>query len=136
MSTAITALNDIQSAIFVALTGDTTLMNAITGIFDFVPQNQSFPYIAFGLRTEMRLDTMGTWGKDATFEMKIWTQAKGFNQAQDILNKMNTVIGNYPSLVVSGWTIVCCRCENAVCIEDPDGITKQISARYRIQVVP
>lgn len=131
-----TALNDIQKALYAILTGNADLMALITGVFDHVPQNQAFPYITFGTRTETRLDSMGTWGKDTTFEINIWTQAAGFKQTEDILEKVNTVIGDYPSLAVTGWTTICCRFENAVTMEDPDGETKRIAARYRIQVVP
>lgn len=130
------ALNDIQEALYSTLTNDYAVMALVTGVFDKVPQSQSAPYVSFGTRTEARLDTMGTWGKDATFELNVWSEYAGFKQAENILDAINAAL-DYQTLTVANWTTtVFCRFEDAVTIEDPDGVTKRIAARYRITVVP
>ena len=100
-----TARNQLQKAIYAKLTGDTTLMALITGIFDMgnVPENQVFPYITLGNTTETDDSVLARIGYDDTLTLHIWTSnitgPKGSQQSNTILSNLNRLL-NHQSLTL------------------------------------
>jgi len=41
----------LQTAVYNALSADATLVSAVTGIYDFVPEGTAFPYVKVGDQT-------------------------------------------------------------------------------------
>jgi hypothetical protein len=89
-----TSLEELQTAIYSALTSDTTLMSTLTGVFDIaaVPENQAFPYVAIGDSTEGSMNAFGRRGYESTLTLHIWSSATGFKECYSILARMNFLL--------------------------------------------
>lgn len=127
------SLKAIQQAIYERLTADTVLMGKITGVFDEVPQNQPFPYVTIGDMTSTPWRTMSRFGEEVTITLHIWSQQKGFREAYEILDDLNRLLADQV-IPVLGWDVAACWYEFSDTIRDPDGVTKHIPVRYRMQV--
>ncbi len=89
-----TSLGEWQTAAYAKLTGDTTLMGIVTGVFDYgaVPQNQPYPFIVLGDGTELPMNAFGTRGYISTLTLHIWDNSNGFKTCQAILANMNRLL--------------------------------------------
>lgn len=128
------ALPVIQQAIYSRLTGDSVLMSKVTGVFDYVPDNQTFPYITIGEATSAPYRTFSRFGEEVTVTCHIWSRYDGFKEALDILADMNRLLADRDDLSVTGYDLICCFFEFSETMRDPDGITRHVVARYRLIV--
>lgn len=89
-----TSLSELQVAFYAQLTGDSTLMSMVTGVFDAgaIPTNQPFPYIALGDATERPQNAFGTRGYIASQTLHIWDNSHGFATCTRILANMNRLL--------------------------------------------
>lgn len=126
-----TAMMDVQAAIYQKLTGDTSFMNMVEGVFDDVPDNQKFPYITIGEATEVPFNTFDKIGKEETLTIHIWSQYKGFKEALNILKRMNLVLDG-ANLDLNDHTLVLMQYEDAQTIIDSDGKTRHVPVTYRV----
>ncbi len=94
MTSVQTSLPELQQAMYNTLTGDTTFMALVTGVFDYgaVPQNQPYPFVSIGNGTETPDNAFGTRGYDATIQLDIWDDSNGFKTCYGILARMNTLL--------------------------------------------
>lgn len=128
-----TALLDIQQGLYNKLTGDATLMALVTGVFDKVPKDQAFPYIAIGKAIENKFNTFDRQGRDVTEEIYIYSQYEGFKEAFQILDRLVELL-DYQSITLSNHSLVYCRYDDS----DSDysvideGRTRQVRARFKI----
>ena len=128
-----TSLGELQAAIYVKLTNDTTLAGVITGVFDFanVPLNQPFPYITIGDATEAPNNTLGRRGYDATLTIHIWSKYKGSKECQTILARMNYLLDQKP-LTLASQTSVSMMYDFSQTMNDPNDQTiRHMPVRYR-----
>jgi hypothetical protein len=128
------ALSPIQQAIYNRLTGDSALMTKVTGVFDYVPDNQAFPYVTLGEATSNPYRTFSRFGEEVTITCHIWSRYDGFKEALDILNEMNRLLADKDDLSVTGYDLICCFYEFSETLRDPDGITRHVPVRYRLVV--
>lgn len=127
------ALLSIQKAIFDRLTFDETLMSKVTGVFDDVPEGHAFPYVTIGDATSSPFRTMSRFGEEVTITLHIWSQYKGFKEANEILTELNRLLADQ-DLVVDGYDVMSSMYEFSETIRDPDGKTRHLPVRYRIVV--
>ncbi len=94
MTSTQTSLPELQTAMYTKLTGDTTFMALVTGVFDYgaVPQNQPYPFVSIGNGTEGPNNAFGTRGYDAIIQLDIWDNSNGFKTCYGILARMNTLL--------------------------------------------
>lgn len=128
-----TALKEIQTAVYQTLSNDATLKGMVTGIFDFVPENQAYPYVTIGDATEVPFRTFGRNGSNTTLVLHIWSRYKGFSEGLDILAQLNSLLDAQP-IAVDGYDTVYLLYDSGEPMKDPDGITRHIPARYRMVV--
>jgi len=135
-----TSLSEVQTAIYSRLTGDTTLMAMLAtplmgtfAVFGFgnVPENQSFPYITLGDAQEKPLNAFGTRGYVTMVKVHIWdSQFGGFQKAQQILARMNTLLDQQP-MTLATQKLVYFLYQAAITLNDPgDYKILHISVEY------
>lgn len=122
----------LQKAVYDTLTNDSTLMSKISGVFDYVPTDQAYPYVTIGDITGTEEDTFTSNVGNLTILVHIWTQAPGslgFADAQAIKADVNRLL-HRKTLTggISGWF------ETSQQITDPDGVTRHMPCRYRFYV--
>lgn len=103
-----TVLIAYQDALRDVLTGDSTLMSMVSGVFDYYPASQTLPYIAFAESSETAMDSIGaTTGSrtsDVTMAIEVVNDAPGQQESLDILDRMEVVLDT--SLTLSRGTAV------------------------------
>lgn len=129
-----TALLDVQTALYQRLHGDATLLALATGgVYDEVPQSTPYPYIVIGEATEVPDDTLTERGKDTTVTIHVWSKAPGNKQTLQIIERLDELLDNQ-SLTVNGWNAW--RVQNEfveVLRENTDGtLYRHGVPRYRI----
>lgn len=91
----------LQKAIFEALANSPEIANAVTGVYDSVPDDAEFPYIAFASEAYTR----EIWGHEAFVDFLIVTEAnKGRVQAKEISNLMAGIL-DYQNLDVEDFDV-------------------------------
>lgn len=140
-----------QSAIPAAVTAVLGLLNvsSITSslgcaVYDHVPQNAAYPYIALQNPVETRDDRFGASGKQVLLFAHVYTsdeQTVGSAQVSAIASKV-CELTDYPDIPASfasaGWVCSGVRCENVTDVGDfVDGATyKHYMVEIRVWVQP
>lgn len=125
------ALGDIQQAIYDVLTGDVSLMSKITGVFDFVDENQAFPYITIGEAIGSDYSTFDRFGESTIATVHIWSRYDGFLEANNILSDVNRLLVRTTLTLTNNMN--CGVWYDAVnTVIDPDGLTRHFIAQYRV----
>ena len=123
----------LQVAVRSRLIADQTLMAKVKGIFDAVPDNQTFPYVTIGDVTSVPNRTLDKFGEECTITLHIWSRYNGFKEAAEILNDLNRLLAD-EVFSVSGWQMEGCYYDFSETLRDPDGITRHIPVRYRVKL--
>lgn len=124
-------LLEVQTAIYDKLTGDSTLMALITGVYDHVPEGTVHPYVVIGETTATAENAHDRIGKDQVVTLHVWSKQHGFSEALEIAARICTVL-EHQSLTVSGYDHVLTAFEFAQTLRDPDPEIRHVPVRFRI----
>lgn len=120
----------LQQAIFSALNVSAVTSDLSCGVFDDVPQNASYPYIALGEETAVDFSVKDIQGGDLTVNIHVWSQYKGSKETKQIMDKIHDLLHNI-NLSVTGFNLINLRFEFSDIMRDPDGITRHGVMRFR-----
>ena len=120
----------LQQAIFSALNVSAVTSDLSCGVFDDVPQNASYPYIALGEETAVDFSVKDIQGGDLTVNIHLWSQYKGSKETKQIMDKIHDLLHNI-NLSVTGFNLINLRFEFSDIMRDPDGITRHGVMRFR-----
>jgi len=95
----------LRQALYNRLTGDATLAGMVTGVFDYVPETQSFPYIVIGEFTEAPDHTFTEEGRIVTGALHIWSDKKSDMELLQIADRL-TYLLDHNEFPVAGWNMV------------------------------
>ena len=126
----------LQQAIFTALDGATINDadgNAITGVFDDVPENTAYPYVVIGEETATNIDTKDKDAHEHTLSIHVWSQYRGRKEIKNIMSSVYTTL-HKASITVSGASLVNIRHEFENTLTEADGITRHGIIRFRAVV--
>ena len=126
----------LQQAIFTALDGATINDadgNAITGVFDDVPENTAYPYVVIGEETATNIDTKDKDAHEHTLTIHVWSQYRGRKEIKNIMSQIYTLLHNV-AISVTGASLVQIRHEFARTLLENDGITRHGIIRFRAVV--
>lgn len=124
---------ELQKDIYGALTGNATLMAKITGVFDFVPDNQAYPFIQIGEMQFLDFGSVNTDGFEATLTIHTWGRpgTRGRAPIHDIQNDIyDTLHKNLFS--IPGYTVLSSRFLNSEIIVEEDAVTYHGISRFRL----
>lgn len=132
------AMLDIQTAIVLRLRADPTLNSLITGIFDEIPIDQSYPYVQVGDQSEGPFNTFNRFGRDVTFTISIWSIFEGFEESFKILTEINRLL-DFQTFTINNFDQVLIRFVDSNTIRDnvqreTRSSAKQIAASYQVIV--
>ena len=126
----------LQQAIFTALDGATINDadgNAITGVFDDVPENTAYPYVQVGDDSMADNSTKDLDGNIHSIVIHTWSRYRGDKEAKEIMARVYDLLHN-SSLSVSGASLVNARFDTSDILTDPDGITKHGVQRFNFVI--
>ncbi len=138
-------VGELQTAIIALYRGDTTLQGLLTGsvtptwnIYDAdgVPINTAFPYVVVQ-EVMGKLGTVFAMQSDASDVItlvSVFTQSGGFLQARAIAKQIDALTQKTSLTLTGGFTNIGTLRDNYAEIPAQDGITQQVSMRFRAWV--
>jgi len=128
----------VQKALFTRLNSTTALKALVTGIYDDVPQGQSFPYVVIGEDTSSPWYSKTTEGHEVVTTIHTWSSYRGFKQVKSIHNEIVKAITGKAFENTEGYAFMSLRMDFEEVFSEEDGIHTQSIRhgviRFRIHV--
>ena len=128
---------NLQRALYNALTGDATLMALITGVYADVQQpnlpedDSDFPYVVIGQDNLTPFDTKTDNGASALCQIDVWSRSNNLIEVKTIASAIYAVLQK-GSLTIADADHVLTRIESQSFSKDPDGQTKRGMVMARV----
>jgi hypothetical protein len=113
------ALLPVQGAIYDTLTSDVELMG-LAGVYDNVPENVAYPYVVIGEGVETPSNNHGDFGSRVSATLHVFSEYRGYAQANAIVNRLMTLLDHNYGIVISGRNLVAIRHEQTVLTSNND----------------
>lgn len=123
----------LQQAIYAELQGDTALIGLLGGsdrIFDHVPQESDFPYVAIG---DMALNSFDTKTEDLaelTLAIHSWSRYRGMRELRRIMAAILEALED-SALPVAGFALITLQFRGSDTLLDEDGLTRHGIQKFR-----
>lgn len=133
MTTAPSPMLPVQQALYARLTGDAALMATISGVYDFVPEDAAYPFVAIGEVVETPDNRHGGFGRQTAVTLHVWSQYRGYRQALTIGARITALLDHQP-LTIPGLDWIATRYEFGQTLTDPEppGDIRHLVLRYRV----
>jgi len=133
------AVLPVQDAVLAALKADAALMALIGGVFDWVPEDQPYPYIVIGEAIETPDNSHDSHGSNLVITLHVWSKYRGYAQALTIAARVRALLEHRP-LTVAGHRHVATYYVSQQTITDPEppGDIRHVPISFRVltQVSP
>ena len=93
-----------------ALDGDSTLQSLVSDVYDFVPENATFPYVKLGEETSVDNGTKTLQGNEHTLVIHTFSRYRGSKETKEIMSRIYALL-HESSLSVTGASLVNLRFE-------------------------
>jgi hypothetical protein len=123
----------VQSAVIAALKADAPLTALVSGVFDDVPQGQTYPYVSVGEDVHNEWDTNTTIGSDCSITIHTWSQKRGRKETKAIQAAVYDVL-HRAELTFSGYRIISVDFVNSQSFVDADGMTRHGVQTFRVLI--
>ena len=131
-------LLELQIAVQAKLTGDSTLMGMITGVFDIATEGQATPYITYGQHVDSAWPTFGKVNSDAMFLLDIFSQAGSDDECYQVLAEvvrlLQTRPGNAP-LTLPDYGQISMMYEWSTILHETEYNIRHMPVRFRTKAV-
>lgn len=116
----------IQGAIHSALAGA-----GVCGgrIYDSVPEEPEFPYVAIGTGDTVNADTSCFDSSEVNATVHVWSREVGWPEAKGIAGTIRALLNT--ELAISGFRVVVAEHVITRWLNDPDGLTKHAVLEFR-----
>lgn len=121
---------ELQKALYDALTGDSSLMALITGIYDHVEQETAFPYVTIGESSISAFDTKDTDGMEHILTINTWSRKRGRKEIKQIHAEIYRILQN-ENIPISNQVIILMQFDFEEIYLDSDGLTYHGVLRFR-----
>lgn len=128
-----TSLFSLQKGLYSRLSNDTNIKGKVTGVFDAIPDDQPYPYIALGEDTVNEWSTKLEFGEEVTHTLHVWSQYSGKKEAKEIMNLVLQSL-TQPLSIDDGFFVEFSKLDYMEVIDDPDGITRHGIIRLRFKI--
>jgi hypothetical protein len=125
--------NLLQKRLYEILTQDLELMELVTGVFDVVPDEQSFPFIMIGKDTLNDFGSHSTSGFEGSCDVDVYSQAHGLKEAKEIASKVYTLLHEI-DLALEGFPTLSFRCDMLDIFKEPDNRTIRALLRFKLLI--
>lgn len=134
-----------QIAIFNKLSGDSTLLTLLgttpsgaQKIFDYVPENNPFPYITMSVKPWTNRANYTHDGLECQLQISVWYQpgvggfkGRGDKQIQLIQKRVEDLLTK-TNLSINGWNTLQLRRSLIDIITDPDSVTRHGIQQFKL----
>lgn len=125
-------LSAAQQAIVATLANDAKVQSLIgSRVYDHVPQDAAFPYLAFGPAHVAPKDTKEHSGFEHIVTLNIWSQYRGGKETREIFQAMYDAL-HRANLSAAGEEFISCGFHSADFSAEKDGMTYFAATRFLI----
>jgi hypothetical protein len=121
----------LQTAIYAKLTGDTTLMAMVEGVYDRPFQGAAFPYVTIGDSLAKDLSNKLTNGTDHKMTLHVWSREGGRAQTATIMERLYQLL-HQGTLTITGQTLVIMQFTASAIQLESDGETYHGTLALRV----
>ncbi len=107
-----------------------TLALANGGVYDYVDETKSMPWVMLGDDTLRDWNTMDFYGKNASLNIHSWSRQQGRAECKTVMGHVQRIL-NGAALEVIGAVVVLFQLEFENTMVDPDGVTTHGVQRFR-----
>lgn len=130
-----------QDADLIDLLGeDSGTVSTSTKVFDFVPDNTSYPYVTLYILPFTPRDNSTFDGLECEFQIDVWYQpgstgntGRGNKPVQLIQKRIDTLLHNY-ELCIDGWNTLQSRRTLIDILTEDDNVTKHGIQRFNLLI--
>jgi len=137
-----TALLPLQTSLYELYTGDGTLMALVTGVFDFVPGNQAYPFIRIGEFDSSEWRTHSRPGEQVVVTVHIYKDdnraARGNKVLWQILDEVNRLTGDVTNISVDGYDVIASWYQSSTIqleVAKDQRLIRHLIAKYRFKML-
>ena len=123
----------VQTSVYNALNGNSSLTSSVSGIYDFVPESTTFPYVKVGDQTMVDEGTKNKKGSDFTLIVHTFSRYRGSKEIKEIMSLVYDIL-HESSLSISG-AMNNMRFEFSDIIKESDGLTTHGVQRFKTFVL-
>lgn len=128
------ALLEVQQGLYQALSSNAALMSKISGIYEYDPANQSYPYIVIGEGKEAPLNTFEQSAMEVVVTARIYSEAASYSEGLEILAMMNQGLKE-TELPLERLTLVSSHyLGGETVVEEENSASRKVEAVYRFVV--
>lgn len=123
-----------QEAVYAALVADAgvqALLGTPPRVYDFVPDDATFPYVAFGAAHIAPDDGKLESAFEHILTLDIFSRYRGAKEAKEILQAVYAAL-HRAELSTSGASFPFCAFHSAEIAPLDDGLTTHVAARFRV----
>lgn len=124
---------ELQKDIYAALIGNATLMAKINGVFDFIPDNQAFPFVRIGDIEFLDWGTQTFDGFEATIIIDLWHRpsSRGKAPLHSIMHDIYTTLHKNVFSIPNYSTMVSRFISSNIIVEE-DGVTYHGITKFKL----
>lgn len=121
---------ELQKVIYARLTADAAV-SALVGdrVYDRVPENAEFPYVAFGNFDIIRDDAQCVTGYEIYVDIDVWSRSVGKPEAHEVTYAVTRSLHNWPG-TIPPYQMVAFQHLDTPTFLDPDGLTTHSVVRF------
>jgi|GEM_PF-432372 len=124
----------LHQALYDRLSSDSTLMNQITGVYDYVPEQTLLPYISIGEGTVSNYAAKDFTGQEHVINLHLWSAEKGGSEIRNLSEVVHDLVNRQP-LTLTGHDHLSMDFEFFEQFFDADGETRHGVMRFRARTI-
>ncbi|MGM9987232.1 MAG: DUF3168 domain-containing protein [Bacillaceae bacterium] len=128
-----TSLFPLQVALHERLFGDKAIQKQKVSVYESVPKNASFPYIALGEDTVNDWSTKLEYGEEVTHTIHVFSKFEGKKEVKKILSSILESLTK-PLSLSDGFFIEFSRMDFMEVFTEQDGTTQHGIVRFRFKI--
>jgi len=124
---------EVQKRIYEILNNDYDLKEIVTGVYDFVPDDQKFPFVVIGEADWTDRGSESTEGYSGVLTMHVWDRGRGRKTVLSIQKRIDELLHKVDPNV-NGWVDISFRRDFNNVMIDPDAVTSHGVQRFKILI--
>ena len=117
------AVIELKTAIYAQLTGDSTLMAQVQGIFDYVPEDTDFPYVRLGDASEEDISVLGKTRTRVQLPITVFSRVRGSKECFTIIDRIVTLLHGVSLTLGTGYSLNNLRFVDSTVRQQSDGFS-------------
>ncbi|MBK3745622.1 DUF3168 domain-containing protein [Paraburkholderia aspalathi] len=120
---------ELQQALFSRLTTNAALIALIGDrVYDWVPENPTYPYVSFGPMDETSADADCVDAFEISMQLDVWSRSVGYEEARQVADVIRRALKADLSLTENALVYLVHRQTRV--FRDPDGLTSHAALTF------